>query len=113
MNCEPEETKSRVDGAIGTFSYAARTGAVITGEQDEEVVQQSYRARIEATPDVKHSLLNRHPATGRKSFYIDPGTLSGIEGMSVEDSAALLEQLQQAATNADNVYRWRLWIETG
>ncbi len=100
----PEETKARINDAIGTFSYAARTGAVITGEQDEAVVQQSYRARIDSTPDVKHPLVNTHPITGRRSFYIDPGTLTAIDGMSAEDSAELLTQLQQAATHANNVY---------
>jgi taurine dioxygenase len=105
-----EETKSRIELAIGIFSYAARTGAVITGDKDEQIVQQSYSARIEASPDVRHPLVNKHPRSGRKSLYIDPGTLIGIDGMSTRDSAPLLAQLQQAATCAANVYhhQWQL-----
>ena len=106
----PEETKSRIEHAVGIFSYAARTGAVITGDKDEQVVQQTYRARIDASPDVKHPLVSRHPLSGRKSFYIDPGTLIGIEAMSEQDSGPLLAQLRQAATCAANVYHhcWQL-----
>jgi taurine dioxygenase len=104
--CEslPDATRATIDDAIGIFSYAARTLAVISGQQDEQVVQQSYAARIMATPDVMHPRVNSHPTAGRRSFYIDPGTLIGIKGMRAEESAPLIEQLQQAATNAKNVY---------
>ena len=100
----PNATRAKIDDAIGIFSYAARTHSVISGKQDEQVVQQSYAARIKATPDVMHPLVNTHPTTGRRSLYIDPGTLIGIKDMSTRESAPLIEQLQQAATNAKNVY---------
>lgn len=100
----PSSTRTKIDDAIGIFSYAARTHSVISGKQDEQVVQQSYAARIKASPNVMHPLVNTHPTTGRRSFYIDPGTLIGIKDMSTEESAPLIEQLQQAAINEKNVY---------
>ena len=54
--------------------------------------------------------VNRHPRSDRSAFYIDPGTLIGIDGMSEQDCTPLLAQLQQAATAAANVYhhQWQL-----
>jgi alpha-ketoglutarate-dependent taurine dioxygenase len=99
----PENLKARLDGAVGTFSYAARTGYVAPGV-DGAVLNQSYDERIRSTPDVRHALVHAHPVSGRKALYIDPGTLVGIDGMPREESAALLERLTEYATRSANVY---------
>ncbi len=100
----PAALKARLDGAVGTFSYAARTGAVIPGA-DGDTVKQSYAERIRATPDVRHALVHANPVTGRKALYIDPGTLVAIDSMPDEEAQTLFAELLEHATRPRNVYR--------
>ena len=99
----PIELREQIEDAVGVFSYAARTHTVIPGG-DGTALNQSYAERIRNTPDVKHPLVNRHPVSGRKSIYIDPGTLIGIDGMTAEQAAPVLESLQRYAISGANVY---------
>lgn len=41
-------------------------------------------------PDVKHPLVIKHPLSGRKCIYVNPGFTIGIEGMSKVESDAFL-----------------------
>ena len=100
----PAGMQQQLDGAVGIFSYAARTGAVIPGV-DGETVLQSYAERIRNTPDVRHALVHMHPVSGRKAIYIDPGTLIGIDGMAPDEAHALFAELLRLATAPGNVYR--------
>lgn len=99
----PDEWKSRLEGAVGTFSYAARTTSVIPGV-DGAVLQQSYEERIRTTPDVRHALVHTHPASGRKAIYMDPGTLIAVDGMSRDECDELFALLLECATGEGNVY---------
>jgi alpha-ketoglutarate-dependent taurine dioxygenase len=105
----PAATKEIIDGAVGTFSYAARTRSVIPNA-DARVVQQSYDERIRATPDVRHPLVHTHPVTGRKALYMDPGTLVAVDGMPDDEASALFDELLSHATREGNVYhhRWQV-----
>jgi len=105
----PDRLRQRLDGLVGIFSYAARTGSVIRSA-DGQTVNMSYAERIRATPDVAHPLVNVHPQTGRKSLYIDPGTVTGIVGMPEDEARKLLEELRDVATRSGNVYdhQWRV-----
>lgn len=105
----PEDLKGRIDDLVAVFSYAARTGSVIRSA-DEKVVNMSYAARIQATPDVMHRLVHAHPVNGRKSLYLDPGTVTGIVGMPDDEAQDLLEELRTHATRSGNVYdhQWRV-----
>lgn len=73
---------------MGTFTYGARAVSV-TKEDDN----YDRTRRIGKTPDVKHPLVNMNPATGRKAFYIDPGSVVGIEGMPQDEARSLLNEL--------------------
>jgi len=105
----PAHVKKSLDGAVGRFSYAARTRSVIPGVDGATVVQ-SYDERIRDTPDVRHALVHVHPVSGRKSMYIDPGTLIAIDGMPDDEAQALFAMLLDVATRPGNVYRhdWRV-----
>lgn len=62
-----------------------------------------------ATPSV-HPLVRTHPVTGEPALYFHPGKLDHFEGMSREDSAAFINELQQQVLVPEVIYRhrWRL-----
>ena len=96
-----EETKARIDGRRGIFSYAVRVAGY--GEIDK-MAEAEIRRR---TPDVTHPLVHTHPVTGRKALYLDPGTMAGIDGMEAGEGRALLDRLIAHATGPRFVYRHR------
>ncbi len=100
----PEGLRSVVDGAIGTFSYATRSAHARKGDDNHD-----WERRLRETPDVKHPLVNVNPATGRKALYIDPGTVTGIDGIPEDEALDLLDQLLAHAVRPTNVYEheWR------
>ena len=44
-------------------------------------------------PQVRHPLVRIHPVTQRKSLFISPHTMVGIDGMSETDGRGLLDEL--------------------
>ena len=100
----PDELHKVVDGAVGTFSYAARSASA--GKADDN---HDWKRRLRETPDVKHPLVNVNPATGRKALYVDPGTVTGIDGMPEDEALDLLDRLLAHVVRPANVYEheWR------
>lgn len=97
----PPALKKAVDGAVGTFSFAARVAPLHPGR---DAKNHDLATRVAATPDVKHPLVNTNPATGRKSLYIDPKTVTGIDGMPQDEANDLLDQLLAHTVQPENVY---------
>lgn len=66
--------------------------------------------QLAQTPPVVHPLVRAHPETGRKSLFLSPGFTTGIVGMTLEESAALLDFLAGHAAEPRFVYRhqWQL-----
>jgi taurine dioxygenase len=95
----PTDLAKAVDGAVGTFSFAARVGTKLDQGDNHDRAK-----RLAETPDVKHPLVNVEPNTGRKALYIDPNTVTGIEGMPRDEAEDLLERLLAHATQPDHVY---------
>lgn len=61
-----------------------------------------------ATPEVVHSLVRRHPDTGRESLFLAPrviGSVIGIEGMNTAESDELIDSLIEHVTNEKYQYR--------
>lgn len=52
-------------------------------------------AQRRARPPVRHPVLLKHPITGRRAIYVNPGFTERIEGLSGTDSDALLGQLYE------------------
>jgi len=88
-----------VDGLRGVHRSSPPAGAKATKEYEERV-----RAR---TMISEHPLVRVHPATGRKALYLGRRRVwpsQFIEGLSNEESEALLDRLWAHATQ--DKYRW-------
>ena len=100
----PAELRDAVEGAVGTFSFAARMkGGSSPGKADNH----DRAKRLTETPDVKHPLVNVQPGTGRRALYIDPNTVAGIDGMPQDEADDLLDRLLEHAVKPENVYNHR------
>ncbi len=99
----PPMLKSLADRAWGVFSYAHRSAAY------DESPEASAKARAKS-PDVLHPLVHQHPKEGWGALYLDPGTMPGIEGLPQAEGRALIQELQEHATQPPFVYRheWRM-----
>jgi taurine dioxygenase len=66
----------------------------------------------DATPEIMHPLVRRHPDTGRETLFIQPrviGSVIGIAGMDEPSSDALVDELVLHVTSERYVYvhRWK------
>ena len=62
-----------------------------------------------ATQDAAHPVVIRHPDTGRKALYVNPGFTRHFEGWSIEESQPLLSYLYKHASRPEHTcrFRWR------
>ena len=94
----PERLKQQLDGRQGVFTYGGRRKATaLLNEEDR------------AWTPVCHPIVRTHPETGRKALYFDPGKILRIEGLDVEESDALIEELTARMIQPEGQYRhhWR------
>ena len=59
----------------------------------------------ETHPDVVHPIVRRHPKTGRKILYVNPGYVMRINDVSASESDELLEELFEHALRPEYQYR--------
>ena len=77
------------------------------GKQSKVKGQTSLYSNPEAaTQDTVHPVVIRHPLSGRKSLYVNPGFTVCIEGQSPEESAPLLEALYHHAVRPEHQQRF-------
>ena len=92
----PEKTKSRIENLTATHRWGWNTGGAtptLTKEQQE------------THPDVVHPIVRRHPRTGRKILYVNPGYVMRINNISAQESDELLEELFGHALRPEYQYR--------
>ncbi len=67
------------------------------------------RLKLLDTPGTRarHPVVIRHPISGRKSLYINPGFTEGIDGWTVEESKPLLDFLYSHIGQPQFTYRHR------
>jgi len=98
----PDSTKERLQGLKAMHVYQSKHSArKLMGLTDEA------KERI---PDaVYHPIVRTHPESGRKSIYINPIRIDGIDGMQEAEALELLNKLLVHATQEKFQYRhkWR------
>jgi taurine dioxygenase len=72
-----------------------------TGEQ---------RAKLSNLQPVRHPVVRVHPETGERGLFVNDTFTSAIEGLSPEESTALLQLLYQHTIAPERVVRWH-WRE--
>ncbi|MEX2617415.1 MAG: TauD/TfdA family dioxygenase [Alphaproteobacteria bacterium] len=91
----PDDLRARVEGVTAVYAAEGprvRPRIVLTDEQRKEI------------PPVPHPLVRTHPYLDRKSLYLSPMHIRTIDGMSEEDTAALMAELIAHATQPAHVY---------
>ena len=98
--------KATLDGLQAIHSSRHVFGAAIpkSGELEGRIGNAEA-----ATQDAKHPIVIRHPDTGRKLLYVNPGFTIGIDGWKPDESAALLRFLYKHAMKPEFTIRfqWR------
>ena len=102
----PPDMKRRIENlrAVHSLETLRQWGM----RQNPEHPRAPSPATLAAFPSVSQPLVREHPVTGAKSLYVCPAVISHIEGMTPEDSAALIEELAAHITQPRFVYthRW-------
>jgi taurine dioxygenase len=88
----------------------------LAGQKALHIHQYERRARVDISGDISHiphwlhPVFVTHPESGRKSMFVDRLMTQRIEGVSHEESEAILEELYTAGENPDVVYEheWQL-----
>ncbi len=103
----PAVVKDRIASCEGVF----RSSAVHTDSGAHASAAGRAEDRVEAadvaTAAVRHRLVRRHLDSGELCLYLSPLHLTHIVGMSGEQSHALIEQLNQHATDQRFLYRFQ------
>ncbi len=96
----PEAEKRRVDPLIGIHDYTYSRSKVAP-----DAVSASLSKSL---PPVRQRLVRTNPRTGAKNLFIG-SHLREIEGWTMPDSRALLDELTEQATRDENVHthKWR------
>lgn len=94
--------------AVHSATRAYGTKGVFARETEKRTMQ--IIVSPEADQSLAHPLVRTHPVTGRKALFISPVYTTGIEGMTLKESQAILGFLFQHMTQEEFIYRHR-WRE--
>ena len=109
--------RPKMDGAAATVHHAASLPLTVCWRSFEPwaIVQilslskglsdRADKGSFDDLPPVSHTLVRRHPTTGRHSLLLSPHTMVRVEGMAEVESRAPLDALIAHALEDRFVYR--------
>jgi taurine dioxygenase len=98
----PTAMQARIEGLVAVHDMATLHAWNSRHTPGRPPLSAETRAKFPPQPQ---PLVRVHPVTGERSLLLCPAVISHIEGMSVEASAALIEELMAHATEERFVYR--------
>lgn len=104
-----EKTKDELAGLCAVHSSAHIFGESGPYRQTRAADRSDIARSGEASPDVVHPVVIRHPGSGRPALYVNPAFTTRFEGWTRPDSLRLLKRLYRHATDAARVHRF-VWM---
>jgi taurine dioxygenase len=105
------------DGLKATLEgmNAVHSSRHVFGNKPKSPLQrESLKGRIgnqdAATQDAVHPVIIKHPISGKKAMYVNPGFTLHFEGWTEAESKPLLDYLYQQASKPENTYRFQ-WTD--
>lgn len=98
----PATLRTEAEGKRAIYDYNSRL------ESYEESARKVTEEQQRLTPPVTHALVQTHPTTGKKTLYMDPSTIVGVEGMSTEAGKDLIRRLVEVSTQPEFTYE-HMW----
>ena len=104
----PEETRDRIKGLQGVHVFDRRKNS--RAHVDAQYAGNPDAVYGLAIPDATHPMVRIHAYTGRKSLFISPRFVVGIDGMDDAEAQPLLNELFAHQIRSDFRYRhkWRV-----
>ena len=99
----PDSLKGELEDMTATHSYAFGFKESLAEPGGPERLGPA----IQRNPDVVHPVIRTHPVTGRKMVFVKAQFTSKINGLSEEDSFALIKRLCDHMVQDKYVYRFR------
>ena len=102
LDAMPASLRHLIEGRKAVHKYLSRRGKAVVAERND--------AEIKETPDVSHPLIRIHPDTGRRALYINPNRIDHIEGIPIDESDTILDEIYAFAFERRFQFRhqWQL-----
>lgn len=103
----PDNLRKQLEGRRATAKYALKQNS--TTQRDLGNNAEMMKKIHEKTPPVSHDIILENPATGQKSFYLDPNKTMVIDGLNEEETRELLDAVSAFMDQDDLIYShtWR------
>ncbi len=97
--------KQRIDGLVAVHSLESLRQWGLRHNPDRK---QAIDSQTDSFPPVRQPLVRQHPVTGARSLFVCPAVISHIEGLPIDEGAALIDSLLAHITQPRTVYahRW-------
>jgi len=103
----PQAVKARIDGLSAVHDFGKFWNMMLAKPGTDRLPLS--QAQRQKRPPVTQPLVRKHPVTGQKVLYCNPGYAVGIEGLEPAESDELLGMLfrHQAQPKYLHAHRWR------
>ena len=95
------DDKARLEGLTARYCYLKLREIKENGEaQNLDLTEVETAAKCAV-----HPIVTMHPVTGRRNIYSNPSHTAFVNGLSPDESEALLEKLFQHSASPEFIYR--------